>query len=139
MIHGGASSTGAIASAVYVQQLLFALRGANLAITTDQLFTKLFTGTNWMPLNIVAVRKTGAFSVAALGALNTGAGGTGNAIVAATQSFAGLTGAAKIVSPVLAAIALSDVQSSATLYLKMATGNSAALTADLFVFGTILD
>ncbi len=45
-------------------QTLFVLRGANMTLTTDQAFTKLFIGTNYMVTNVFAVLKTGSFGVA---------------------------------------------------------------------------
>lgn len=120
------------------QQLLFVLRGANLAVTTDQVFTKLFGGTNYRITNVTAVRKSGAFGTAALGGIYTAASKGGTPLVAATQTFAGLTGAGKIQDCTLAAVIATDVQ-TATPILSLTTGNTGALTADIFIYGVPLD
>lgn len=115
---------------------LWVLRGANLAVTTDQAFTRNFGGTLWVPSHIHAVRKSGAFGVTCAGGIYTAASKGGNAIVGAAQSYAALTGAS---TSVLAALAIATIQTSATLFLSLTTGNTGALTADLFVYGFVLD
>lgn len=117
-------------------QLLWVIRSADLTLTTDQSLTKVFTGTNWAPTAIYGVRKTGAFGVAALGGLYTAASKGGNAIVAASQSWAALTGAN---TSVLATLALTGIQTSSVLYLSLTTGNTGALTSNVLVFGYCLD
>lgn len=112
---------------------LFVLRAADMTLTTDQAFTKLFNGTLWPPSHIVGNR---VFGVTCAGGLYTAASKAGLAVVGAAQSWAGLTGA---LTAVLATLALTGVQSSATLYLSLTTGNTGALGADLFVYGLILD
>lgn len=117
-------------------QLLWVLRGANLAITTDQAFVKQFAGTNWVISHVHAVRKTGAFGVTCAGGIYTAASKAGNAVVAAAQSYAGLTGAN---TSVLATLGIGTLQVSTSLFLSLTTGNTGALTADVFVFGHVLD
>jgi hypothetical protein len=121
------------------QILLFALRNVNMAINTDQLLKKMAAFTTYKVTQVVVVRKTGAFSVACAGGVYTAAGKAGNALVAAGQSYANLTGAGKIVDATLAAVNSTDSQTSATVYLSLTTGNSAALTADIFVYGVVFD
>jgi len=143
MIHVGGSTVGNIpnmpSDGVNIQQLLFVIRAANFAITTDQAFTKAFSGTNWMATKIVAVRKTGAYGVACLGGVYTATSKGGNAVVAAAQSWVGLSGAGKIADATLAAVVGTDAQSSVNLYLSLSTGNTGALTADVFVYGIVID
>ena len=119
-------------------QLLFVLRGADLAVTTDQQFTRVFSGTNYVVTDVIAARKTGAFGVACLGGVYTAASKAGDALVAAAQSWAALTGAAKAVVATLAAIAGTATQ-SATPYFSLSTGNTGALTADIFIYGVCVD
>ena len=120
------------------QQALFVLRAADMTLTTDQIFTKLFTGTNYKITDISAVRKSGAFGVTCAGGIYTAASKGGSALVAAAQSWAGLSGANKIAVATLAALVATDIQ-SATPILSLTTGNTGALTADIFVYGIILD
>jgi hypothetical protein len=119
-----------------LMQALFVLRGANMAITTDQPFTKMFNGSKWDPLFIVFEWASGAFNTACAGGIFTGANKTGSAIVAVGQSYAGLTGAATHVQAVIQASAVSF---TVTPILSLTTGNSAALTADVFIIGQCYD
>lgn len=121
--------------------LLWRLTGADMTLTTDQQTTSVFHGVAFTSArlgSVLVIRRTGAFSGACAGGLYSGAGKTGNAWVAAGQSYAALTGAGKVVGATLAAIASTEIITSAP-YLSLTTGNGAALTADVFVFGTILD
>lgn len=146
MLHSGTSTAAAVTQTVqtmsgagFVQQLLFKLLAADMTLTTDQAFTKVFSGTNWTATKILCMRKSGAYGVGCLGGIYTAASKAGNAIVAATQSFAGLTGAGKMSDLTLAAILGTDVQSASPIYLSLTTGNTGALGADVYVFGVALD
>lgn len=119
-------------------QLLFVLRSADMTLTTDQVFTRIFAGFSYQITSVVACRRTGAFSVACLGGIYTGAGKTGDAMVAAAQSWAALTGANKIATATLAALVGTNLE-SATPFLSLTTGNSAAMLTDIFIYGTCLD
>lgn len=125
-------------SASNAQQLLFVLRGANMTLTTDQAFTKQFGGTTYQITSVSAVRKTGAFGVACVGGIYDTASKAGNALIAAAQVWSALTGANTIQTATLAAIA-GSVASTATPFLSLTTGNTGALTADLFIWGVVLD
>jgi len=143
MIHVGGTSVATIVNAPtdgkYISQILFVIRGADLTSTADQAFTKLFTGTNWFVSRVITVRKTWAFGITCAGGIYTGASKSGNAIVGALQSYAGLSGAGKLADLTLAAILGTDVQTSSNLYLSLTSGNTGALTADIFVLGFCTD
>lgn len=130
--------TGSATGYIGANQLLFILRAADMTSTADQQLTKVFTGTNYLISNITAVRKTGAYGVACLGGFYTGATKSGDILVAATQSWLNLTGAAKVSVATLAALVLTNVE-SAVPYLSLSTGNTGALTADIFIYGYIVD
>ena len=119
-------------------QTLFVLRGADMTLTTDQVFTKLCGFTNYVVTNIVGVRKTGAFGTACLGGVYTAASKGGSALLAATQIWAALTGAGTAQAATLANI-LQTVAASATPILSLTTGNTGALTADIFIQGIVTD
>lgn len=121
-----------------ISQTLFVLRNANMTLATDQAFSKLFSGTSYVVSGVFAVCKTGAFGVACIGGVYTGAGKTGDALLAAAQSFAGLTAAGTVASAPLANV-LQTKSSTATPFLSLTTGNTGALTADLFVTGIVVD
>jgi hypothetical protein len=121
-----------------ISQLLFLGRSINMAITTDQALNKVFSGANWVPTKIIALHKTGAFNTACAGGIYTAVSKGGNAIVASTQSWADLVASGTIVDATLAAIASTIAGSVSTLYLSLTTGNTGALTADVYVFGVVL-
>ncbi len=118
------------------QQLLFVLRNANMAITTDQIFTKVFSGTLYDPVYIVVNCKSGAFNTACAGGVYTGANKTGSAIIAVGQSYATLTGVNTQVHP---AVQATLVSFSVTPILSLTTGNTGALVADWFFYGDCVD
>lgn len=121
-----------------VEQRLFVLRSADMTLTTDQAFTKSFTGNNYIVTNIISVLKTGAFGIACVGGIYTGAGKTGDAVLAATQSWATLTGAGTSAIANLANLLQVKVE-TATPNLSLTTGNTGALTADFFIIGVVVD
>ena len=116
---------------------LFVLRSANMTLTTDQPFIACGVFTKWIPTSIVAILKTGAFGTACAGGIYNAASKGGTAIVAAGQSWANLTATNKIVVATLAA-GTTDAFIILPI-LSLTTGNTGALTADLFVYGSILD
>lgn len=120
-------------------QLLFQQDDINMQSTADQQLTKMFTGTRWVPTDVIAVRKTGTFGLSCIGGLYPSAGKGGNAIVGALQTWTGLVLANDIVRAVLAAVISNVVQTSPTCYVSLTTGNLVPLTADFYVFGWILD
>lgn len=120
------------------QQLLFAGRSLDFQSTADQALAKLFQGTNFVVTKIIANRKTGAGSVVCAGGIYTAASKGGSAVIAATQSWVTLA-SGKIVDATLAALTGTDVQSASALYLSLTTGSTAAVTADIFVYGVVVD
>lgn len=121
-----------------IQQLLFVLRGADMTLTTDQAFTKVFGGSSYVIQSIIGKRVSGAFGTACLGGVYDSAAKGGNALVAATQSWLTLTGAGTGQTATLAAVALTVI-STATPVFALTTGNTGALSVDLFIFGVCVD
>lgn len=117
---------------------LFVLRNANMQSTADQQFTKAGNFTTYVPRRILAKRVSGGTSVACAGGIYTAASKGGDALVAVGQSWVALTGAGKMVDSTIAAVALTDSHTQ-TPYLSLTTGSTAAATADLFIFGDIID
>lgn len=114
---------------------LFSLRGANLNVTTDQAFTKGGTFTRYMVTRIVARRLTGNASIAA-GGIYTAASKGGTAVVAAAQVWSALSAADKVLTLTLAA--LTDAL-QATPILSLTTAAGGAVTADVLIYGVVLD
>ena len=115
------------------QQLLFKLSGAILQLTTDQPFTKLYSGTNYLVTSIVARQRSGAASVACAGGIYDTAAKGGNAIIAAVQSWVTLASGV-IVSGTLAGLTQTTLLTN-TPILSLTTASTAACTADLYIFG----
>ena len=118
--------------------LLFIKRLADMQLTTDQSFTKSFTGTRYEITSVVAHCKTGGATVACAGGIYTAAAKGGTPLVAAAQSWIGLSAANKLVTATLAAVVGTDSQ-TATPILSLTTGSTAPVTADIFIWGYILD
>lgn len=118
-------------------QLLFVIRSADMQLTTDQALAKVFTGTKYRVQDVIAVRKTGGASVACAGGIYDAAAKGGNALVATAQSWVALASSVNVV-PTIAAVAATTVLNPA-LYLSLTTGSTAACTADIFVFGYVVD
>jgi len=120
-----------------VTQTLFIIRAANMTLTTDQVLTKVGNFTNYVVTNIVGITKSGAFGVACVGGIYSAATKGGDAILAAAQTWGGLTGVGLASISTLANII--QKQESATPILSLTTGNTGALTADIFVQGIVTD
>lgn len=130
------SVKGAVRS-VNAGQLLFVGRALDFRLTTDQALTKLFSGTNYYVTSIIAKRVSGGASVACVGGIYDAASKGGNALVGAAQSWVTLGSNVNVV-PTLAAV-ISTALTSATPFLSLTTGSTAAITADVFIFGYCID
>lgn len=119
-----------------MQQCLFVGRSLDFQLITDQALTKLFTGTNYIITAVYAVRKTGGASVACLGGIYTATAKGGSALVAVGQSWVSL--AVNVQVPATLAITTA-ILSATPLYVSLSTGSTTAVTADVFVFGVIID
>ena len=126
-------AVGPVVGANATEQLLFKLSGANMQLTSDQAFTRVYGGANHFITFIVARQRTGGASVTCAGGIYDGAGKTGNIIVAAAQSWVTLA-AAVIVQGTLAALNATTLLTN-TPILALTTGSTAACTADLFIYG----
>lgn len=114
------------------QQLLFQAR-CNMQLTTDQPFTRLFGGSNYFITSIVARQRTGAASVLCAGGIYDAANKSGNALIAAAQSWVTLASGV-IVSATLAAVIGTTLLAN-TAILSLTTGSTAACSADLYIYG----
>lgn len=117
--------------------LLYVLRGADMHSTGDQPFTAIGLFGNYIPTLVIARWQSGAISGGCLGGIYPIASKGGDAIVAAGQSWLGLSGPQKIVSATLESVCGTDIQ-TATPIFSLSTGSSGACLADLFIFGVVL-
>jgi len=124
-------------AAINQGQILFVIRSANMQSTADQSFTKFFAGTNYRITDIIARQRTGACTVVCAGGIYDAASKGGNALVAAAQSWVTLA-AAVVVAPALAAVD-STALLSGTPILSLTTGSTGVCTADIFIFGYVID
>lgn len=116
------------------------LYDADMTLDTDQAFTFVMSPVvAYIITKVTAYRKTGAYNTACAGGIYTSASKAGTAVVAAGQSYAGLTGAGKLQDCTVAAVNGTDVNTASTLFLSLTTGNGAALTADIYVWGHLLN
>lgn len=104
--------------------LLGSLIGADFSITTDQpISINIGTGGAYI-VRRVTFTNASVSMTAAVGGIYTGAGKTGNQIVAATFAYAPLTTSSKYVDGTLgggAAGASTDIQTAQTLFLSLTT------------------
>lgn len=114
-------------------QLLFRLSAANMQLTTDQLFTKMYGGSNYLVTSIIARQRTGGATVACAGGIYDTAAKGGNALVAAAQVWVTLANGV-IVQAALAALIFTTLLTN-TPILSLTTGSTAACTADIYIHG----
>jgi hypothetical protein len=117
--------------AANMQQLLYKGSALNFQLTTDQPLTKVYGGSAYTVTGIFARQRSGAASVACVGGIYDAASKGGNVWVAATQSW--VTLASGVMVP--AVIALTATLGTTNLILSLTTGSTAAVTADVYVFG----
>lgn len=118
------------------ESVLFRIIGANMNITTDQIFTKVGSFTNFLITEIRATNASASLALA-VGGVYTAASKGGNAIVAASQVYSVLTGATVGLSLTRAGVG-NGVQTTAAPYLSLTTGNGSAATADVYIIGIAL-
>lgn len=126
-----------VVNASNTAQLLFVIRSANMQATTDQVFTKTFSGTKYRILDVMAVRKTGEASGTCAGGIYDAPSKSGNVVVGVGQSWVTLATNVNVVPTTAAAVATTVL--TTPLYLSLTTGSTTACTADIFVYGYIID
>ena len=116
-------------------RLLGSKLGADFNITTDQAISISGT-TKYVVRKIIVTNASISLTLAAGGFYATAA--KVNALVAAAQVYSALTTTSKYLDCTLTALALSDVRTEATLFLSLTTGQGAAATADIYIYGDVL-
>ena len=115
--------------------LLGAIKGADFNVTTDQAIPIPYA--KYVVRRIVVTNASISLTLAA-GGVYTATSKGGSAIVAAAQVYSSLTSSAKYLDATLAAVAATDTFTVANLYLSLTTGQGAAATADVYVYGDVL-
>lgn len=114
---------------------LFQLLTANMNSTADQALTKLLGFTNFLITRVRVVNASTSLTTVAGGIYSATSKG-GNAVVAAAQTYAALTGSTLGMELTLAAVGLA-VQTTSPI-LSLTTGQGGAATADFYFFGVPL-
>ncbi len=116
--------------------LLFKLIGADMNVTTDQIFLKMGDFGEYFVEEIIC-ENASIDLTAADGGIYDAASKGGNAVVAAAQVYTTLTTAALGMSLTIAA-AGKQLLSAKNLYLALTGAQGAAATADFYVFGRVM-
>jgi hypothetical protein len=122
-----------------IETPLFALTGANMNVTTDQQFTLRsgLTG-QFSTYDITRIRVTfvsGAALTTAAGGIYTAASKGGTVLVAATQTFATLTGTGLAMELALTPAGMVTQSGQTPFYLSLTTPQGAAATVNVVVYG----
>lgn len=125
------------------EQLLFVIRNAAMDSTADQLIRKIHGGRRVVFSRAVAVGKSGN-SAAAVGGVFSGAGKTGNQLIAAGQTYTKLTGANMAQPLTLTSWATDNATALASdggsqFFFALATPGAAGATADILIYGSVVD
>lgn len=127
---------------VYLEdtRLIGKLIGANMNVTTDQAIAIRdltdYPSDKYI-VEYIVIANASISLTTAVGGFYTAASKSG-AIVANSQVYSALTAASKFVKATLTGTALTDLQTGANLYLSLTTPQGAAATADVYVFGRLL-
>jgi hypothetical protein len=116
-------------------QVLFRLRGADMNVTTDQVFERLGVYPSYIITSIRCNNASISLSTAA-GGIYSGAAKAGDAVVAAAQAYSALTGPTLGIDLTIAAVG-RGVRTGAPI-LSLTTAQGAAATADFYVIGLAL-
>lgn len=123
-------------SVVGSNRLLWSLLSANMNSTADQALTKALAF-NTFALDKVLITNASTSLTLAVGGFYSAASKGGDALVANTQVYSGLTGGTLGMLATLAALGLA-VRSDTALYLALTTAQGGAATADIRLFGWVL-
>lgn len=114
-------------SSVSTEILIGSLAGANFNVTTDQAIT-ITTGYR---VTKITVTNASVNMTTAAGGFYSEAAKAGTALVAATQVYTALTSATVTLDCTIAAV----VGGLSTVYFSLTTGQGAAATADICIYG----
>lgn len=122
-------------------QLLFKKVGANMNVTTDQTLDYLggeLRGLRYMIDRIVVLNASISLDTAAGGVYNAASKPAGGIIVAAAQAYSALTGSTLALDLTITALGKAIIEGAAPVF-SLTTAQGAAATADILVFGRIMN
>ena len=115
--------------------LLGSVTGVNLNVgATDTPITMV--SANYIVTSVIVTNASINLTTATAGVFNAAAGA---GALAADQVLTALTASTKFLDATLGGVALTDLQTAATLYARCGTPQGVAATADFYVFGRRLD
>ena len=115
--------------------LLGSVTGVNLNVgATDTSITMV--SANYIVTSVIVTNASINLTTATAGVFNAAAG---VGALAADQVLTALTASTKFLDATLGGVALTDLQTAATLYARCGTPQGVAATADFYVFGRRLD
>jgi hypothetical protein len=112
------------------------LLGANMNVTTDQQIPLLVSSIVHFRISKITVTNASVSLTTAVGGVYDAASKGGNAIVASSQAYSALTAATRALDLTLALNLREPAGTS--LYFSLSTAQGAAATADVYVFGEVL-
>ena len=120
--------------------IIGSIKAANFNVTTDQgIAVQIPAGfTKYVVTGMVAYNASISLTTAVGGLYNATSKPGGGILVAAAQVYTALTASGKYVPATLAALATTDVQTAATMYLSLTIAQGAAATADVAILGYFL-
>jgi hypothetical protein len=128
------SGPGPVSDPVAGTRLIGVLRGANMNVTTDQAI-QMFCS-KYRIKEIIVANPSVSLTTAVGGFYDALAKG-GNILVPNTQAYAKLTGASLMMSADLTSYT-GQVATAQNIYFSLTTGQGAAATADILVYGVEL-
>lgn len=122
-------------------QLLFKKIGANMNVTTDQTLDFLggqLLGLRYVIESIRVLNASTSLTTAAGGVYNATSKPAGGIIVAAAQAYSALTASTLALDLTLSAFGKAVIEGAAPVF-SLTTGQGGAATADILVFGRVLN
>jgi|SRR5215831_10474258 len=118
--------------------LLGTFTALNMNVTTDQALALSVPTNAYYYLRYVVGRNASISLTTAAGGIYTAASKGGTAVVAAAQAYSGLTAANLSLALTVVAGQLLVVLNANPLYFSLTTGQGAAATMDLLVYGDVI-
>ncbi len=131
-------ANGFAAPQLGAQQILFVAKDVDFTLTTDQSFTRVCSCSRYYVTGVVAKGLGGTAAVGTAGGIYTAAAKGGSTIVAAAQSWVGLSTINKIQIATLDTYATTDA-ATATPVFALTTGSGTACRADVYIYGYPID
>jgi len=137
---GSIYSQGEVCPVLSGPRLMFVLRNADMTVAnTDIPFKKIGPGFTYVVDKVLAVCRSGGFTIACTGGVYANAAKTGTQIVIGTQSWSGLTAAGKAQFPTGNSTDWVYADAYSTPKLNLTTANAGPLIADIYIYGYPVD